>query len=404
MKQAPIWKSLSSVKRVSDRPIDLARTLIGGQCFRWSLLEAPADSGQPTFVGVVQRNVIEVKMSATHQLHYRFWVSSVRDEEAFLSRYLSLDLNAEAQLSEWTRHNSHRNHPLVRKLQHSVCQDGIGAASQGPALLRILRQEVHETLFAFICSQNNHLRRITALVNSLAAHYGDLLCTLAVDDSGALSWRNIDGSKRGKRSRDEDIKLMPFHAFPTIDQLCTLASEESLRGLGFGYRAAYILQSSRAIQATQLVSSKSNQTVEYKFYNNLASKALSLDEKRSLLMTLHGIGRKVADCILLFALDGRNIVPIDTHMASISIECLLGSKKDIDVLKARGDDDLRCVQRLQLLQEKQRKAADEGKNIVMTPGDHDALQWAYQRIFGDECGWAHSFLFVERMQESKKGE
>lgn len=81
--------------------------------------------------------------------------------------------------------------------------------------LRLLRQDPLETLFSFICSQNNNIPRIKQLIDKICRQYGDLLDT-------------HDG--------------VDYYAFPTLQQL-SKANEDELNALGFGYRSKYIVKS-----------------------------------------------------------------------------------------------------------------------------------------------------------------
>lgn len=72
---------------------------------------------------------------------------------------------------------------------------------------RLLRQPPLECVFQFICSSNNHIQRITTMVDYLSSQ-GMFL-----------------GSVNGIR----------FHQFPSLDELSPL-SEARLRERGFGYR------------------------------------------------------------------------------------------------------------------------------------------------------------------------
>jgi len=78
--------------------------------------------------------------------------------------------------------------------------------------IRIMRQDPTENLFAFICSSNNHVSRISGMVNKLSQKYGTKLGT-------------VDGTD--------------LYSFPTADKLTGSKVESHLRELGFGYR--YIL-------------------------------------------------------------------------------------------------------------------------------------------------------------------
>lgn len=75
--------------------------------------------------------------------------------------------------------------------------------------IRILRQDPVENLFSFICSSNNHISRISSMVEKLCENYG----------------REV-GKFNGKT----------YFSFPTIFELSEDGVESELRNLGFGYR------------------------------------------------------------------------------------------------------------------------------------------------------------------------
>ena len=82
--------------------------------------------------------------------------------------------------------------------------------------VRILRQDPVENVFSFICSANNHISRISSMVERLCTEWGE-----------SLAWYE------GKE----------YFAFPAIEKLAEEGVEARLRELGFGYRAKYIQQS-----------------------------------------------------------------------------------------------------------------------------------------------------------------
>lgn len=130
--------------------------------------------------------------------------------------------------------------------------------------LRVLRtSSATELLVSFLCTPNNHLARIVPMVEFLAAH----------GEAG----------------------------FPTLDELAAV-EESKLRAAGFGYRGATIPAAIR-----QLVARGGEAYLD-------SLKNGPYDEARQELMALPGVGAKVADCILLFALDFLEAAPIDTHV------------------------------------------------------------------------------------------
>ncbi|NXO61843.1 OGG1 lyase, partial [Phainopepla nitens] len=145
--------------------------------------------------------------------------------------------------------------------------------------VRVLRQDPVECLFSFICTSNNHISRITAMIERLCQAFGRRLCCL---DS------------------------RPFHAFPTLSALTGADAEARLRALGFGYRAKFVSGSARAIaEGLGAEGLCQLRTAPYA-------------EARRVLCALPGVGAKVADCVCLLSLDKAEAVPVDTHVWHIA--------------------------------------------------------------------------------------
>lgn len=129
--------------------------------------------------------------------------------------------------------------------------------------IRILKQNLFETLIAFIVSANNNIKRIQLIL---------------------------------KRLRDELGKnIEDYHAFPTREEL--LAVDVSFfKDIGAGYRDKYLYKVIRQVDEKTL-----NE------WGNLSTKEL-----RNKLISLAGVGPKVADCILLFGYGKGDVFPVDT--------------------------------------------------------------------------------------------
>ncbi len=142
--------------------------------------------------------------------------------------------------------------------------------------LRVLRQPLFECLISFICSANNHIPRITAMVERLCREYG------------------------------EPVNGMPSHIrrFPTPDRLAHV-DPQALRAMGFGYRAESVVGAARAIV---------NAGADWGHRLVNADYAAA----HAMLCELPGVGPKVADCICLFALDHPHAIPVDTHVWRIA--------------------------------------------------------------------------------------
>lgn len=145
------------------------------------------------------------------------------------------------------------------------------------------RQDPVETTFAFICSSNNNIKRITGMVQALSRNFGSHIGT----------WRDTD-----------------FYSFPSVQALSGDGIEAQLRELGFGYRAKYISQS-----AQFLCSERPDNPDAW--LTDLRGQSYPLVKES--LLKLMGVGPKVADCIALMAMDVTECVPVDTHVWQIAL-------------------------------------------------------------------------------------
>ena len=91
--------------------------------------------------------------------------------------------------------------------------------------------------------------------------------------------------------------------FPTPESL-SKATVEDLRNMGLGFR------DKRIFNTTKLILSKEIDI------DNIC-KMNTTDEMREELLKLDGVGPKVADCILLFALNRIDVFPIDVWVRRV---------------------------------------------------------------------------------------
>lgn len=141
------------------------------------------------------------------------------------------------------------------------------AAAFAPGI-RILCQDPWEALCSFIISQNNNIPRIKGILERLCALLG----------------AEIPGGGR---------------AFPTAERLAACTAE-MLAPVRAGFRAKYV------IDAAQRVASGALDLEQVR--------AMPLDEARSALQTVRGVGPKVADCALLYGLHRTECFPLDVWM------------------------------------------------------------------------------------------
>lgn len=208
--------------------VDLSATLLGGQCFSWKEHEGCYQSvcdGRLVTIGN-QQDIIDQGLSSYFDMDFPY-------EEA--GAYL-------ASLS-------------------SVLAEAI---SLHPGL-HILRQSQWVATISFIMSQNNNIKRITSMYDTLCRTYG----------------RHVIGD---------------WYTFPDREEL-SRASEKELRELHFGYRSGYIV---KAVQEFSEIGDD-----------------VPTQKARRLLIDRSGIGPKVADCILLYGCHRMDVFPLDTWMKKV---------------------------------------------------------------------------------------
>lgn len=140
--------------------------------------------------------------------------------------------------------------------------------------IRILHQDPWETVCSFIISQNNNIPRIKKIISAMSARFGE---------------KTVYGGKE-------------YYAFPTPEALAA-AGEEEIFALRTGFRAAYIYDAAVKVADGRL---------------DLESlRALPTDELIARLMTVKGIGPKVASCAALFGFGKTDAFPVDVWMKKV---------------------------------------------------------------------------------------
>ena len=163
------------------------------------------------------------------------------------------------------------------EIKSALCKNepGIKAAADHGCGIRILRQDPFETIISFIISQNNNIPRIRKNIEALCEKYGSV-----IEGSAELL----------KRHGAEGRECM--YSFPSASSLAA-ASEDDLAALRLGYRGPYIIATAK------------------KYLED------GCPQCREQLLSCHGIGPKVANCIMLFGLRDTAAFPIDTWVKQI---------------------------------------------------------------------------------------
>ncbi|HTL57008.1 MAG TPA: DNA glycosylase [Candidatus Limnocylindrales bacterium] len=136
--------------------------------------------------------------------------------------------------------------------------------------LRLLRQDPWECLASFICSSTKQIVQIQQIVGLLCERFGEAVIT--------------------------PLGVPVAHSFPPAVVLAE-AKETDLRACKMGFRAPYLLKTAQQIARGEL---------------DLASlNGLPVEFARERLMMMPGVGRKIADCVLLFGYGMQSAFPVD---------------------------------------------------------------------------------------------
>ena len=148
----------------------------------------------------------------------------------------------------------------------------LNRAAEAGRGVRLLRQDLWETIVSFLISQQNNIKRIRYCIDNICREYG-------------RQCLSSDGR--------------PYYAFPEPEALA-LSDPDALKACNLGYRSKYVVKTAQSI----------------------AEGRIDLDRIRNMpyhrakkeLLSCYGIGEKVAECICLFSLHHFQAFPVDTHI------------------------------------------------------------------------------------------
>ena len=239
-----------------------------GQCFRWD----KEDDG--SYTGVFKGNVLNVKKEKDNVIFKGMCNGNIKEivEEYF-------DLN--------------RDYAKIKRELAKIDENMRISIEYGKGI-RILNQDLWETIISFIISANNNIPRIKGIIEKLSKKYGD-----------KREWN-------GKQ----------YYTFPSPEQLKDVTVEE-YRKLGLGFRDV------RLYETTKMVL---NKKIDLDEIQNTSDTSVV----REKLLELAGVGPKVADCILLFSTLKRfDVFPIDVWVRRVMNDLYIHNEDEKKVSKAQ---------------------------------------------------------------------
>lgn len=237
-----------------------------GQCFRWNIQE------DGSYEGIFGNNVINVKKENNE---ITFEGICEKDIKETIENYF--DLN--------------RNYEEIKE-QLSKIDENMKTSIEYGQGIRILNQDLWETIISFIISANNNIPRIKGIIERLSEKYGNEI----------------------------EFNRKKYYTFPTPEQLKNVSVEE-YRKLGLGFRDIRLYETTKMILEKQVDLEKMKQNP-------------NTTEVRDQLLKLSGVGPKVADCILLFSdLKRFEVFPIDVWVRRVMNDLYIKQEDETKVSK-----------------------------------------------------------------------
>ena len=239
-----------------------------GQCFRWN------KELDGSYTGVFKHNVLNVKKIGKDIYFKGICNGKIKQivEDYF-------DLNRDYEKIKQTLSRIDKN------METSV-KYGSG--------IRILNQDLWETIISFIISANNNIPRIKGIIERISKQYGN-----------KIVWQGKD-----------------YYTFPTPKQLEKVTVED-YRKLGLGFRDIRLFETTKMVLNKQI-----NLEKLHKEPNTILV--------REELLKLSGVGPKVADCILLFSdLKRFDVFPIDVWVRRVMNDLYINEPDETKVSKKK---------------------------------------------------------------------
>ena len=250
----------------SPKSFNLEHIFECGQCFRWNKQE------DGSYTGIFKENVLNVKQQG-EDFYFRGICNG--DIQEIIEEYFDLNRNYEEMKSK------------LKKIDKSM-ETSINYGSG----IRLLNQDLWETVISFIISANNNIPRIKGIIERLSTKYGKQIV--------------FEGKS--------------YYTFPTPEELKEVSIQD-YRNLGLGFRDVRLYETVHKVLEGKV---------------NLSEMSAQKDtlKIREELLSLSGVGPKVADCILLFSdLKRLEVFPIDVWVRRVMNELYIKNEDENKVNK-----------------------------------------------------------------------
>ena len=226
-----------------------------GQCFRFDPVE---DSKYKIeYSGVARGRKIGFAQNGPGEMYI---IGASEEDFPLWENYLALDVDYDSM-----------NEAMVLGVPEGPDREMMRRAVEASRGIRILRQDRWEALCSFIVSQNNNIPRIKKIISAMCEKYG----------------RDIGGA----------------YDFPTAKALSE-AGEDAIFALRTGFRAKYIAGAAKAVSEDEEFLARVAEAKEYA-------------DAESMLVSLKGVGPKVAACALLFGFERYDAFPVDVWIKKV---------------------------------------------------------------------------------------
>lgn len=237
-----------------------------GQCFRWNKQK------DGSYTGIFNQNVVNVKKADNKIIFRGICKENIKDE---CIKYFDLNTNYDNIKSKLSNVDNY----LKTSIEYG---EGI----------RILNQDLWETLISFIISANNNIPRIRGIIERISKSYGE-----------KIVWDKAE-----------------YYTFPTPQEL-SKASVEDLRNIGLGFRDV------RVYETTKIINENPNKLKELEDEKDV-------NKLREELLKFPGVGPKVADCVMLFStLKKLEVFPIDVWVRRVMNELYIKNDDETKINK-----------------------------------------------------------------------